>query len=185
MMSYVFVCRTDDLACIKDFFKTMCTPSRNTRNGENRSKQLFWDSKHSIYETAVKVYVCTDIFEKSALLHNKSSTQTFYQFIQCKFFHHALFLSKFSGKSLEDHFTWIGKCINCMSHTIDQTGMVKCLFIKDLTEIIFHFFLIGPVFYVCLDVLEHILHFQVCTTMTRSLQRTDGCCNRRIRIGAG
>ena len=47
---------------------------------------------HCIYETAVKVYVCTDIFEKSALLHNKSSTQTFYQFIQCKFFHHAGFV---------------------------------------------------------------------------------------------
>ena len=69
-----------------------------------------------------------------------------------------------------------------MSHTIDQTSMVECFFIQDLTEITFHFFLICPVFDICLDIFKHILDFKVCTTMARSFKRTNRCCNRRIGV---
>ena len=185
MMSHIFICRTDNLARIEDFLKTMCAPSRNTCNCENWCKQLFGDSKHSIYETTVKVYVCADIFEKSPLFHDHSSCQTFYQFVKGKFFHHSLLLCKVSGKTFQDYFTRIRKCINSMSHTIDQTGMIECFFIQNLAEICFYLFLICPVFDIRLDILKHVLYLKVCTTMTRSFERTDRCCNRRISICSG
>ena len=160
----------------------MRAPSRDTCDRENRREQLFRDSKHSIYETAVKVYVCADIFEKSSLFHDQSSGKAFYEFIEGKFLHHALLHCEVFGEAFQDDFTWVRKGINGMSHTVDQTAVVEDFFVEDLAEIAFHFFLIGPVFDVCLDILEHVLDFEVCTTMTRSLEGTDGCCNGRIGV---
>ena len=69
-----------------------------------------------------------------------------------------------------------------MSHSIDQSRLIKGFFIKNQAEILTNLILVSPVFDRLFNIIKHPLRFQVCTTMTRSFQRTDGSSDCRISI---
>ena len=148
----------------------MCTPARHTRNGKDRSEEFFRDTKHGIYKSTVEVYICTDILEQLPVLHNQLACNTFNLIVKFEFVCHAFLLCKSLCKTLQDHFSRIRKGIDCMSHTIDQPCMVKGFFIQHFLQIFRDLFVTFPVFYICLQICEHILDLQVGTAMTRTLQ---------------
>ena len=57
-------------------------------------------------------------------------------------------------------------------------------FFQNFLEVSYDFIFVIPVIliYMRLQISKHILNFQVCSTMTRSLQRSDGCSSRRVGI---
>ena len=104
------------------------------------------------------------------MLHNLLSGKPLYQVIQCKFFHQSFFFCQIFCKLFQDHFPRVRKCVNRMTHTINQTCPVKSLFVQNLIKISGYFFFICPVVDMGFDVIKHILNFQVGTTVTRSFQ---------------
>ena len=72
-----------------------------------------------------------------------------------------------------------------MSHSIDQSSLIKGFFIKNQAEILTDLIFVSPVFDRLLNIIKHTLCFQVRTTVARSFQRTDGSSDRRISICSG
>ncbi len=54
MMTDIFICRTDYLTGIEQFFQSVGTPTGNTGDRKDRCEQFFRDSKHGIDKSTVK-----------------------------------------------------------------------------------------------------------------------------------
>ena len=160
----------------------MSAPSGHTGNGKEWSEQLLRDTQHGVYETTVEIHVGTHILKQLSMLHYQRTGQPFYHLVEREFLHFALFLCQLTGKFFQNDLTGIRKGIYGMSHTIDQTGTVEGFFIQDLLKISTDFLFVCPVVYISHDILKHFLHFQICATVFRTFQRTDGCRDRRICI---
>ena len=146
----------------------MCTPSCDTCNREDRREKLFRNIQHCINKSAVEVNICTNRFQHLSVCHDLFSGDSFYTVIKSKFFIKTLFGSKLLRITLQDFFSWIGNRIDGMSHSIDQSGLIKGFFIKDQAEILTNLIFVSPVFDRLLNIIEHPLCFQVRTTMAWS-----------------
>ena len=155
----------------------MCTPPGDTRNREEWCEKLFRNIQHCINKSAVEVNVSTDRFQHLSVCHDLFTGDSFYAVIKCEFIVKSLFRSKLLCIALQNLFSWVGDCVDCVSHSIDQSRLIKGFFIKNQAEILTNLIFVSPVFDRLLNIIKHPLRFQVCTTMTRSFQRTDGSSN--------
>ena len=96
----------------------------------------------------------------------------------------ALLLRKLLRIFLQDYRSRVRLTVNRMSHTIDQTRMVEALLIQESLQIFGDFILILPILHMHLHIIKHLLYLDIRTTMLRSLQRTKGSGNSRIRISS-
>ena len=69
-----------------------------------------------------------------------------------------------------------------MSHSIDQSLVIKGFFLKDSGQIVLHFFFITVIRYMRTDIIHHLHHHQVRPTMLAPLQRRHRRCDCRIGI---
>ena len=109
----------------------------------------------------------------------------FQQFEEGKFFFTSFFFSQVTSQFFQNNGTRIGNCIDGMTDTVNQAGLVISLFVQHAHEISIDFIHILPVANVLFQMMEHIDNLDIGTTVQRTFQRTDTGCNRRIGIRSG
>ena len=160
----------------------MGTPSGNTGDCKNRCIKLLRDPQHRIYKSTVEIHIGTDRFEQMTFSGDCFACQTLYSLIQLIFFLQSFFLRKPLCIGFQNHFTRVGQCIDCMAHTIDETGFVKYFFIQHTFQIFGQCFFILIIRTAFLNISKHLLYLQVGTTMAGTFQRCNGSCRSRIGI---
>ena len=163
----------------------MCAPAYNTCNGKHRCIKLQRQIQHAVNKSAVKIHIGTDTLIDLTFLCNNLWCKTLYCSIQLIILHSALFSCKLFYIAFKDFCTWIGNRIDRMSHTIDQSTLIKSLFMKKLLKICTDFLFITVVMYMFTHIVKHFYDFDVGTAVFRAFQRAQCCRDRRIRICPG
>ena len=99
--------------------------------------------------------------------------------------HSALFLRKAFNKTFEYNGSRIRQWINGMTHAVDQSFLVKSLFVYQLVKIISDLLLILRVADIGSQVIHHLHNLDVGATVFRSLQGSQGCRHNRVCIRPG
>ena len=86
----------------------------------------------------------------------------------------AFFYSQFAQISFKYLRSRVGDRVNGMSHTIDQSAVIKRFFIQQTQQIRLDLFFILPVLNLFLHLVKHADYFQVCTAVFRSFQGRQG-----------
>ena len=107
----------------------MRAPSCNSCDSKNRSVELQRKIEHGIGKSAVKIYVGTDAFVDFAFFRNYLWGKAYHERVERKFYVLAFFLVNTFDEGMENNRTRVRKRIYGMSHTINQTCMVKSFFI--------------------------------------------------------
>jgi len=146
---------------------------------------LFGQTDHLIDKATIKVEVRADgllgLTESRHTLH-----ALFLDELQEGIFLLATFLlGQLSGQPLQLHGTGIAHGIHGVADTIDKSCLVVGLLSEHLVEVAVYLFGIGPIGNGLLEMMEHVDHLDVGTTVQRTFQRADTGCDARIGVGEG
>ena len=97
----------------------------------------------------------------------------------------SLLLGQFASQTFQLYGTRIAQCVDRMTDTIDKTSLVVSLLVEHTGEINIQFLHVLPVSDLLFQVMEHIDHLDVGTTMKRTFQAADTGGNRAVSICAG
>ena len=162
----------------------MCHPSYDTRHGEYRSVDLLRQSYHLIDETRVEVDVGTDRLLGVAMGLDTLDAFLLKQSQEFIFLLSALLSCQFACQSLQLLGTRVAQCVHSMTDAIYQTRPVVHLLVEYSVEISVNLVNRSPVMYLLLEVMNHVYHLDIGTTMKRTFQRTYAGSNARVSVGA-
>ena len=163
----------------------MGCPTHNTGHGEYWCIDLLWQTYHLIDESAVEVEVGTSRFAASTMLLQTLDALLLYELQELILVLSSLLLCQFASQTLQLYGTRIAQCVHSMTDTIDETCLVVSLLVEHTGEINIQFLHILPVSDLLFQVMEHIDHLDVGTTMKRTFQAADTSGNRAVSICAG
>ena len=75
--------------------------------------------------------------------------------------------------------------IDRVSHTINKTSLIKSFFAKQFLQILSYFLFVRNILHILLQILEHTYNLNIGTTVLRTFQRTESCCDCRISVCSG
>ena len=149
------VCRTDYPAAGEDLLHTVGSPAGHSCHGKQRSKEIVRDTKHSVYKTGVHIHIGAHGLFAALDLAEDFGRKAFDRIKQAEFSLDLFAGSQLKGFLFQDNGTRVGDSIYGMTHTIDESRAVICLFADNFSEIIGDFALVFPVFDICLAVVKH------------------------------
>ena len=111
-------------------------------------------------------------------------SQTFCQRVQFVLLFPAGFVGQGPGVVTQQLGARVGNRVDRMADAIDQSALVKGFLAQDSGQVIADLHFVAPVLDRGGQILQHIIGFAAGTAVLRTLERTDGRCDRGIRVGS-